>query len=142
MSDPVFTRPRLALTHAAALRMLAAAAQKAEEIGAPQNISIVDEGGNLLAFLRTDGAKLMSRETSLAKAITAASHRQPTGRFSPEMEPRLVSATGGRLTNLLGGLPILFGGDCVGGIGVGSGLPDQDVEVARAGLSAVGADAV
>ncbi|MFC3692112.1 GlcG/HbpS family heme-binding protein [Chenggangzhangella methanolivorans] len=142
MTEAAFTRPRLALTHAAALRMIAAASQKAEEIGAPQNVSIVDEGGNLIAFLRTDGAKLLSRETSLAKAVTAASHRQPTGRFNAEMEPRLASATGGRLTNLAGGLPILFDGQCVGGIGVGSGLPDQDVEVARAGLAAIGADAV
>lgn len=142
MTDAAFTRPRRALTHAAALRMLAAAAEKTEAIGAPQNVSIVDEGGNLLGFLRIDGAKLLSRETSLSKAVTAASHRQPTGRFSPEMEPRLASASGGRLTNLAGGLPILIDGECVGGIGVGSGTPEQDVEVAKAALAAIGADGV
>lgn len=128
------------LTHAGALQALSAAVAKSEQIGAPQNISIVDEGGNLLAFVRTDGAKLLSRETSLSKAVTAASHRQPTGRFSPEMEPRLASASAGRLTNLAGGLPILIDGEYVGGIGVGSGTPEQDVEVAKAALRAIGAD--
>jgi uncharacterized protein GlcG (DUF336 family) len=105
-----------------------------------QNISIVDEGGNLLAFLRMDGAKLLSRETSLSKAISAASHAQPTAQLDPGLEVKLAIASGGRLTNLEGGLPIIFGGTCVGGIGVGSGTGKQDIEVARAGLAAIGAE--
>ncbi len=74
------TKPSLKLTHDGALKALAGAIAKAEELNAPQNISIVDDGGNLLAFVRMDGAKLLSRETSMSKAITAASHRQPTSR--------------------------------------------------------------
>lgn len=134
------TARSLKLTHAGALKALAAAAAKAEEIGVPQNVSIVDEGGNLLAFVRTDGAKLLSRETSLSKAISAASHRQPTGRLDGAAEMKLAVASGGRLTNLPGGLPIVIDGVCVGGIGVGSGTGAEDVIVARAGLAAIGAD--
>ncbi|WP_183188582.1 GlcG/HbpS family heme-binding protein [Ancylobacter tetraedralis] len=134
-----FTRPALKLTHAGALVMLAAAVARANELGVPQNITIVDEGGNLLAFVRMDGARLLSRETSLSKAITAASHRQPSARLNPADEIKLSLAAGQRLTNLEGGLPILLDGTCVGGIGVGSGTGAQDVEVARAGLAAIGA---
>lgn len=134
------TRPGLRLTHEAALRALQGAAAHASSIGVPQNISIVDEGGNLLAFLRMDGAKLLSRETSLSKAISAASHRQPTSRLDPELEIKLAIGAGGRLTNLEGGLPIVFDGACVGGIGVGSGTGKQDIAVARAGLAAIGAE--
>ncbi|MFD1333346.1 heme-binding protein [Methylopila musalis] len=134
------TARSLKLTHAGALTALAAAAAKAEEIGVPQNISIVDEGGNLLAFVRTDGAKLLSRETSLSKAISAASHRQPTGRLDGAAELKLAVASGGRLTNLPGGLPIVIDGVCIGGIGVGSGTGAEDVIVARAALAAIGAD--
>ena len=134
------TRLAPKLTHAGALQALAGAIAKAEELGVPQNISIVDDGANLLAFVRMDGAKLLSRETSLSKAITAASHRQPTARLDPANEIKLAIAAGGRLTNLEGGLPIMFDGQCVGAVGVGSGTGAQDVEVARAALAAIGAD--
>ena len=127
------------LTEEGALRMLEGARAHAKAIGVPQNITIVDEGGNLLAFVRMDGAKLMSRETSLSKAISAASHRQPTARLDPALELKLAIASGGRLTNLEGGLPILVDGVCIGGIGVGSGTGAQDIDVARAGLAAIGA---
>ncbi|MDX6804554.1 heme-binding protein [Terrihabitans rhizophilus] len=134
------TKPSLKLTHAAALKALAEAVAYAESIGVPQNITIVDDGGNLLAFIRMDGAKLLSRETSMSKAITAASHRQPTSRLDPALELKLAIAGGGRLTNLEGGLPIIFDGICVGGVGVGSGTGLQDIEVARAALAAIGAE--
>ncbi|GGF67053.1 hypothetical protein GCM10007301_28370 [Azorhizobium oxalatiphilum] len=137
-----FTRSAPKLTHAGALVALNAAVAKAEALGVPQNIAIVDESGNLLAFLRMDGAKLLSRETALSKAISAASHSQPTSRLQPELEVKLAIASGGRLTNLEGGMPILFGGLCVGGVGVGSGTGAQDMEVARAAIDALGADPV
>ncbi|MET0530994.1 MAG: heme-binding protein [Microvirga sp.] len=127
------------LTHEGALLALHGAIAKADEIGVPQNITIVDEGGNLLAFMRMDGAKLLSGETSRSKAISAASHRQPSGGLNPDLELKLAIASGGRLTNLDGGLPIIIDGVCVGAIGVGSGTGEQDVEVAKAGLAAIGA---
>jgi glc operon protein GlcG len=135
-----FTRPFLKLTHAGALRALDAAKNKAEALGVPQNITIVDDGGNLLAFLRMDGAKTLSIRTSQKKAISAASHRQPSGRLLAGLELKLAVATNGGLTNLEGGFPIVIEGVCVGAIGVGSGTGAQDCEVARAGLEALGAD--
>jgi len=136
----MITRTALKLTHEGALKVLNGALTKATELGVPQNITIVDEGGNLLAYIRMDGAKLLSRETSLSKAITAASHRQPSSRLNPKDEVKLSLAAGQRLTNLEGGLPIIINGHVVGAIGVGSGTGAQDVEVARAGLAAIGAE--
>jgi uncharacterized protein GlcG (DUF336 family) len=135
----IITREAVKLTHAGALQALAGAVAKAEAMGVPQDIAIVDEGGNLLAFVRMDGAKLLSMETCQSKAITAASHRQPTSRLDRTLEVKLALAAGKRLTNLEGGLPIVFNGICVGGIGVGSGTGVQDIEVAQAGLAAIGA---
>jgi uncharacterized protein GlcG (DUF336 family) len=134
------TKPSLKLTHEGALKALAGAVAKADELGVAQNITIVDDGGNLLAFVRMDGAKLLSRETSMSKATTAASHRQPTSRLNPSDEIKLAIAGGGRLTNLEGGLPIVIAGQCVGAVGVGSGTGAQDVEVARAALAAIDAE--
>lgn len=134
------TRPSLKLTHEGALIALNAAIARAQELGVGQNITIVDDGGNLLAFIRMDGAKLLSIRTSQHKAMSAASHRMPSDNLLPELEMKLGLATGGALTNLEGGFPIIIDGVTVGAIGVGSGTGAQDVEVARAALRALGAE--
>ena len=134
-----YTRPSLKLTHEGVMHALDAGIEKARALSAPQNITIVDDGGNLLGFVRMDGAKTFSIMTSHKKAISAASHRQPSGKLDPKLEHLFAAATEGRLTNLEGGFPILFDGVCVGGIGVGSGTGAQDCEVARAMLAALGA---
>jgi glc operon protein GlcG len=133
------TKASLKLTHDGALTALQAAMKKAQEIGVGQNITIVDDGGNLLAFVRMDGAKTLSIRTSQHKAISAASHRMPSGGLLPEIEVKLALATGGALTNLEGGFPIIIDGITVGAIGVGSGTGAQDVECAKAALRALGA---
>lgn len=135
------TRSTLALTHEGAMAALAAAMAKAHELGVGQNITVVDAGGNLRAFVSMDGAKTLSIRTSHKKALSAASHRQPSGRLLADLELKLAMATGGELTNLEGGLPIIVDGHCIGGIGVGSGTGAQDVECALAGLRAIGAQA-
>ena len=137
-----YTKPFLKLTHEGALRALDAALKKAEALGVPQNITVVDDGGNLLAFVRMDGAKVLSIRTSQKKAVSAASLRQPSGHLKPELELKMAIATDAALTNLEGGFPIVIDGFCVGAIGVGSGTGAQDCEVARAGLAALGAQAL
>lgn len=138
MSDTV---THAKLTHAGARKMLDAGIAKAEQMKVPQCIAIVDDGGNLVAFVRMDGAKFLSTKSATAKAVTAASSRVPTGGTAPEMEVKLALATGGSATNLRGGLPIVKDGHVIGGVGVGSGTGDQDLEVARAMLQAIGAQA-
>jgi uncharacterized protein GlcG (DUF336 family) len=125
------------LTHEGAAKVLTAAVARAEEIGAPQCIAVTDDGGHLLAFARMDGAKVLSIDSSTAKARTAASSRAPTGGVAPELESRLAFATGGKLTNLPGGMPLVVEGCLVGAIGVGSGTGEQDTDVARAGVAAL-----
>jgi len=136
-----FTRPSLKLTHDAALTMLAAAVAKATELGWHVNIVIVDASGAVLASLRMDDAKFLSMHTATTKAISAASHRRPTTAIDAAMARGLALASGGRLTNLAGGLPIVIDGVCVGGIGTGSAPDDEDVAIAMAGLAAIGASA-
>lgn len=131
------TREHLALTHEGAAKVLEGAVRKGVEIEAPQCIAVTDDGGHLLAFARMDGAKVLSIDSAIAKARTAASSRRPTGDLSDELERRLAFATQGKVTNLLGGLPIVMNGHVIGAIGVGSGTGEQDVEVARAGVAAL-----
>ncbi len=128
------------LTHSGTMAMLAAAIGKAEEIGQPQCIVIVDASGELLAEVRMTGAKFLSRRSARTKARTAASIGAPTPNVPEAMRAPLAAATGGGVTALPGGLPIRVDGMLLGGIGVGSGTGEQDVEVAEAALRAVGAE--
>ena len=125
------------LTHEGALNVLRAAMQKAEEVGVPQCIAVTDAAGRLLAFVRMDGAKFLSIRTSIRKAMTAASSPQPTGSMDQELAVKLAFTTGGRLTNLLAGVPIVVGDEVVGAVGVSSGAGEQDLEVALAGIGAL-----
>jgi glc operon protein GlcG len=136
------TKTSMKLTYEGARIAVAAAAAKADEIGVPQCIAVVDDGGRLMAFARMDGAKFLSVMTSQTKAQTAASNRAPTSKIKPEDELKLALAAQSQLTNLKGGLPIIVNGMCIGAIGVGSGTGDQDIEVAKAALAALGADPV
>ena len=127
----------LRLTQAGAMKIVEAAVTHAVEMGKPQCIAVVDEGGHLLAFTRMDGGKRLSIESAIRKASTAASSRAPTGGIQGELEFRLAHATSGQLVNLKGGLPIIVDGITIGGIGVGSQTGEEDLEVAKAGLAAI-----
>jgi len=139
----MLTRNNIRLTLEGARAILTAAENQAREIKVPQNIAIVDEGGHLLVFARMDGAKLSSVEVALTKARAAALRRAPTGPSPSSGEPSvflslgLPLATGGKLTCIRGGLPLMVDGQCVGGIGVSAGTEEEDVEVAQAGVEAL-----
>jgi uncharacterized protein GlcG (DUF336 family) len=131
------TRPAVKMTHAAALQLVEAAAAAATAMGVPQCIAVVDEGCNLLAFLRMDGGRVLSVDSARRKAETAAATGKQTGDNDAELGFKLAHATGGRVTNLKGGVPIIVDGQVVGGIGIGSGTGEQDREVAIAAIAAV-----
>jgi uncharacterized protein GlcG (DUF336 family) len=75
------------------------------------------------------------------KAVTAALSGEPTGGAHADVELQSALASDGRWTNLIGGLPIKVDGFILGAIAAGSGTGQQDLQVARAGASAIpGAD--
>jgi uncharacterized protein GlcG (DUF336 family) len=125
------------ITYAAARLALDAAVKTALSIGVPQNISIVDAGGNLVAFARMDGARTLARHSSLSKAETAASLGFASGQFPEQFGVDLALATGSRSINLKGGLPILYLDQVIGAVGVSSGSDDEDLAVAQAACDAV-----
>lgn len=129
------------MTLAAARRVIAAAEAKAQEVGQPMNIAVVDQGGNLVAHVRMDGALIGSVAISIDKAWTArafnlatkdiAAHTQSGGQFFG-----LHTSNGGRVMIFAGGVPIRHGNEIVGAIGVSSGTAEQDQAVAEAGAAA------
>ena len=131
------------LTYEGAQAILEAAAKQARRMQMPICIAVVDEGGHLLAFARIADAKPSSVRVSLTKAVSAATRRAPTGPMpSAENVSLLLSlglplASDGSLTCIRGGLPIVWEGAVVGGIGISAGTEAQDEEVARAALEAL-----
>ena len=118
---------------------LAGARDHAIEIGVPMCIAVVDESGTPITFERMDGGKVHSVQVAIDKAFTAASARKATHEYNAACVPgNLVfgihTALGGRLCVVGGGLPISVGGITVGGIGVSSGSPQQDMACAEAGV--------
>jgi glc operon protein GlcG len=143
---PLVTRGRVALNLAGAEMILKAAHQKAAAEGFKMNFAVVDDGGHLLAFARMDGARPASANTALTKAITAATFRQATGPLPPTGDPDILlnisiqnaaAASGGKITTLKGGVPIVVNGQVIGAVGVGGGSGEQDAEVAKAGIQAL-----
>lgn len=132
-----FIRNTPQITYAAARLAVEAAVQEAERMGVPQNISIVDAGGNLVAFARMDGARLLARHSSLSKARTAASLGFASGQLPEQFGVELALATGSRSINLKGGLPIVYREQVIGAVGVSSGADDEDIAVATAACEAI-----
>lgn len=120
--------------------VIACARARAEAIGVPMCIAVTDESGQLIAFERMDGGKVTSIAIAIDKAFTAAAARKATHEYGAASQPGapaygIASALGGRLMVVAGGLPIFVDGEVVGGIGVSSGAPSQDQDVAQAGIN-------
>ena len=129
------------LTLADARRIIAAAEKKAQEVGQPMNIAVVDGGGNLVAHVRMDKAWIGSVDISIKKAWTSrafdiatkdlAEHSQSGGQFFG-----IHASNNGRVMIFAGGIPLKRGDEVVGAIGVSGGSGQQDHAVAEAGAKA------
>ncbi len=127
------------LSHEEARILIDGARAKATEIGVPMCISVVDESGNLIAFERMDGGKITSITVSQDKAFTAAAARKATHDYNAVNTPGSLAfgihtEVGGRISTVGGGLPVEVNGEVVGGIGLSSGSPRQDMDCAQAGI--------
>jgi len=124
-----------------ARRVIAAAENKAKQIGQPMNIAVVAGGGNLVAHIRMDGAWIGSINISINKAYTSrafdiatrdlAMHSQSGGQFFG-----IHASNDGRIMIFAGGIPLKRDGKIVGAVGVSGGSGEQDHAVAEAGAEA------
>jgi len=124
-----------------AQKMVGAAVAKARELGVSENVAILDDGGNLMAFSRMDGAPILSIEMAQNKAYTALFGVSTQDFFNfIQGDPSLLAGvpTLARVAAWGGGFPIKVNGEVVGAIGL-SGAPtvQNDVDCARAALALV-----
>jgi len=136
------------LTLAGARKMMETATAHAERAGYAVAVSIVDAGGHAVLIQRMDGGRFHTVHSSTTKAVCAASNKRPTtakGAAGQDLDTMhalgLALAAGPeRWTAMEGGYPILFGGECVGGIGVSGATWDLDDQFAREAVEAIGAN--
>lgn len=103
-------------------------------------ISIVDDGGHLLWLQRLDGAAPISAHIAPAKAHTAALGRRETKVYEDMINGGRVSfLSAPNLSGMLeGGVPVMVNGQCVGAVGVSGVKSTEDVQIAKAGIAALG----
>jgi uncharacterized protein GlcG (DUF336 family) len=129
------------ISYELAQKMADAAVAKARELGVTENVAILDDGGNLQAFSRMDGAPIPTIEMAQNKAYTALLGVSTQDFFNfIKGDPSLLAGipTLARMAAWGGGFPIKVNGEVVGAIGV-SGAPtvQNDIDCARAALALV-----
>jgi uncharacterized protein GlcG (DUF336 family) len=119
-------------------KMLEAAIEKAEDLGIPFSISIVDSAGYLKAFSSMDGAPVLSLEIAQNKAFSAATYRRATHEWYDRIkdDPPLLHGIvhTPRLVIFGGGYPITLNDQVIGGVGVSGGHYSHDMQVCEAAL--------
>ena len=124
-----------------ARRVVSAAEEKAREIGQPMDIAVLDAGRNLKSFARMDDAWLGSIEIAIDKAYTSTSFEMTTQDLASQAQPGqplfgINTTSNSRVVIFAGGIPLQRDGKVVGAVGVSGGTPDQDQQVAEAGVAA------
>lgn len=120
--------------------MAAGAEAEALKNGWAVTIAIVDDGGHLLHLQRLDGAPPISSHIAPAKANTAAMGRRESKVYEDVINGGRTSFLSAPYIHgmLEGGVPILKDGQCLGAVGVSGVKSNEDAQIARAGIAAIG----
>ena len=130
-------RQKTILSSIDAVKMVAAAKVEAAKNNSNVTIAVVDDSGYLLHLDRMDGAGFHTPEIATMKGRTSAIFRSPTKALEDVAKERPGTLGFPNRLPVQGGLPILFEGQCVGGIGVSGVKSHEDEQVATAGLNAL-----
>ena len=125
---------------ALALQIIQVCETKATELNKPCVITVLDNGGNLVAVHRMDGALLCGIPLSQKKAFTAVSFSGSTDQLASMVQPGAplygIQHTGDYIV-FGGGVPVIKDGNLIGAIGVSGGTPAQDKDIANAGVATI-----
>jgi uncharacterized protein GlcG (DUF336 family) len=102
-------------------------------------IAILDDGGHLLHFARMDGASPANAAIAIEKARTAAISRRTTGRWEQLIKDGrtgMLNMPG--ILPVMGGVPIMVDGVCVGAVGASGVQSHEDEQIVAAGIKALG----
>jgi glc operon protein GlcG len=132
-SPSVVERP--SITIEGAKELVAKAEAKARTLNRTVCIAVVDNGGNLLAFERMEGAFLAGIDLSQGKARSALRFEEPTAKIEATVhDGRYALVTAGAV-EMQGGIPLLRGSEVIGAIGVSGADTASDVPIAESAVA-------
>src|SRR5438128_95831 len=116
---------------------------EAKQIGRSFSIVVLDEGGHVVALQRMDGAHFLTPKIAQGKAYASAAFRRDGTQLAqmannPAFISALVEMSGGQFVAALGAAPVMDGGKVIGAVGVSGAAPEQDQQVAEAGVKSLG----
>jgi glc operon protein GlcG len=118
-------------------KIAAAGEAEAQRNGWNVAIAVLDDGGHPLLLLRMDGATPSNAENAMQKGRTAAVSRRSTKVWEDRVAAGRMSTLSMPIMAVQGGIPLVYQGECVGGIGVSGVASPQDEQVAQAGAAAL-----
>ena len=118
-------------------KMIAACEAEARKYNWNVVIAILDDGGHLLMLERMDGATPANAEIAVQKGRSAAVSRRSTKMWEDRITDGRLSMLKMPVLPVQGGIPVLYQGECVGGIGVSGVQSHEDEQIAQAGASAL-----
>lgn len=126
------------LTSANVQTVISAASKYAQDRGWHVTISVVDDGGHLLGMLRLDDAAPITATISPGKAKVAALGRRESGLYEESINGGRYAYLSVPMDGMLeGGVPIEVDGQVIGAVGVSGVKSTQDVEIGKAGITAL-----
>jgi uncharacterized protein GlcG (DUF336 family) len=133
-------KTRSSLEWADVKKIAAAAEAEALQNNWAVTIAITDEGGHLLHLQRLDGAPPVSAHIAPAKAHTAALGRRESKLYEDVINGGRTSFLSAPAIQgmLEGGVPIMKDGFCLGAVGVSGVKSNEDAQIAKAGIAAIG----
>lgn len=120
--------------------MLEGAQKEADTNGWAVSIAVADDGGHPMGLRRLDNTPAMTGHFALQKAKSAALGRRETQLFEDSINGgRTAFLSAPELEGMLGGgVPVMMEGQIAGSIGVSGVKPEQDAQIAKAGVAALG----
>ena len=130
------------LTLAEAEQIIAGSKKKLEEIGVKMCVAVVDPRGDLITMIRQDGAPWRSVLICQGKAVASVAWLRPSGELTDNAQSPvsrgLMAMLDGRMIPGQGALPVYRNGEIIGAVGGSGGASQEDEDVARAGIEAIG----
>lgn len=130
------------LTLAEAEQIIAGSKKKLEEIGVKMCVAVVDPRGDLITMIRQDGAPWRSVFICQGKAVASVAWLRPSGELTDNAQSPvsrgLMAMLDGRMIPGQGALPVYRDGEIIGAVGCSGGAAQEDEDVAKAGIDAIG----
>ncbi len=133
----------MAIKHDDAKKITDVGLSKAKEMGVIVSIAVVNEEGRVISLARMDGAGFLTPDIAMGKAGASAGFKRASAEIQTSAETRQAFFSGistlahGRFLAGMGGLPILKDKQLLGAVGVSGAKPEQDQEIAQAGINAL-----